>query len=169
MVKRTGIAGGMFCIVFGLFLIISGVFATYKWNRDVESWWKLADKSSTLEAKNKYMQKFIEALEKQNLSRHDAIFLKTSDNDLQENLEAVKTLGKRLEQIKEMSPNSFEYNQAIQQITAQEQGEASKLINTLFWGWLLHNGYWYIWDWILIIFILGIISGLVVSFMLVMN
>lgn len=148
---------GMTCITLGLictiFLGINGCYANYKWNRDIESWWELADKSSTIEAKSEYIQKFVEALDSQKLTGYNAIIFKTPNNNIEKNIEAVKTLNKRLQDIKGMKPDSFEYNQAIQQITAQEQGEATKLIKILFGGWLLHSGYWYLWDWILAIII----------------
>jgi predicted negative regulator of RcsB-dependent stress response len=129
-----------------LCLLGLNVYATYRWNKELYSYWNLADKSSTLSAKSDYIDKFVEALEKEKLAEYNAIFLKTPDNNVKNNLEALKTLQKRLHEAKSMDINSFEYQKAIEQITAQEQGEAKEMIETLKGGWLLAN-YPYLWAW----------------------
>jgi hypothetical protein len=57
-------------------------------------------------------------------------------------LEAVKTLAERLDQIKKLDPNSFEYNTAIQQITGQEQGEAEVITQNIYFSYVLKNYKW---------------------------
>jgi len=61
--------------------------------------------------------------------------------------EALETLSRRLTEIQNMNPSSFEYNTAIQQITAQEQGEANAMLSE-FKGCYLLNNYTLIWGWI---------------------
>lgn len=120
-------------------LLISGYSANMEWKNKVYGYWTLADKSSTLEAKSEYINKFVSALEESELSDHGAVFFENIDNDTQLNLEALKTLQSRLEDIKAMSPSSFEYQQAIQQITGQEQGEANEMISVLKDAWFISN------------------------------
>jgi hypothetical protein len=112
---------------------ISTFTANYKFKTDYLSDWVLADKSSTLVAKSEYIDKFVENLQigeqSGDFSTHSAFFLKNDANAFSENLKALKTLQSRLYEVRSMDPSSFEYNNAIQQITAQEQGEASEMIN----------------------------------------
>lgn len=72
--------------------------------------------------------------------------LQTSDNNFSTNVIVLGTLVDRLKEIQGMNPNSFEYNTAIQQITAQEQGEAHRMLLVfehcwdmasypIMWGW----------------------------------
>jgi hypothetical protein len=78
---------------------------------------------------------------------YNAIFLKTPDNSFDNNFEALVTLEKRLEKIKDMNESSFEYQTAIQQITAQEQGEANKMLSILKGTYFKINAF-ILWNWI---------------------
>ena len=139
----------------GLFLLIfqirTGIVANYNMEKNYLQLWQLADKSSTISAKQEYMAKFVTALEdgytKGDFAQNDAIWLKTPNNSFEANLTALKTLSARLKEIQGLNPNSFEYNTAIQQITAQEQGEAKAMIGVftrcydlgsypIVWGWI---------------------------------
>lgn len=159
----------LFCI--GLVVLIAiyaifGVIANFEYERDYQSAWELADKSSTLAAKQKWMRHFVTSLEaaSSHFSSHDAMFLKTPDNSFELNLAAVKSLDARLTDISKMDPTSFQYNTAIEQITKQEQGEAHKMIASIKGCWFLHNHFFY-WDWMLIVmsifFSLACIGGFV--------
>lgn len=125
--------------------------ANYKFEKDYMSNWTLAEKSSTLEAKSVYLSKFLDSLkggyENGNFSSHNALFLKTDDNSFSKNLEALETLNSRLKEISTIDPNSFQYNTAIQQITAQEQGEAWAMLD-VFEGCYYMSNYPYLWGWI---------------------
>lgn len=101
------------------------------------------------------MDKFVEAIEAQNLSGNDALIYQTPDNSYDQNMEALLSLRNRLREIKGMDESSWQYQQAILQITQQEQGEAKPMLDTLegvwykqrhFWywtyGWLLQFGLW---------------------------
>lgn len=129
----------------------STVRSHYTYDAAYGNLWALADRSSTIAAKQQYIAQFSAALEagyaRGDFSRHDAIWLKTPKNSFEANLSALKTLSDRLSQIQGMNPSSFEYNTAIQQITAQEQGEASAMLETfhncfdlanypMAWGWI---------------------------------
>lgn len=166
--KIFGVLMIVVAALIAVIMIYDGVTVSYNYNKKIGSYWELADKSSTIEAKSEYIDKFIEALKKEDLEGHNALIFKTPDNDITLNIDAVKTLQKRLHEIKKLKSDSFEYNQAIQQITAQEQGEAHKITNVIFKGWMLHCGYWIIWEWIGAVFafiaiVLGIGGSIVIS------
>lgn len=135
---------GIFCLVID---IIMGVSYSYHYDREIGSYWELADKSSTLQAKSDYMNKFVEAIEKNiDIEDYNAVFLKTPTNSVKKNLDALKTLQTRLKEIQKIDITSFAYQQAIQQITAQEQGEAKDMIS-VFEDVYAKNHYPLVWDW----------------------
>lgn len=131
-------------------IMIKGcIVGEYEYEKKYLYLWNLSDKSSTLEEKEKYITVFANTLEKNrhDFSEYNAVWLKTPDNSFDYNLKAVQSLKDRLMEIKSMDPKSFEYQTAIQQITAQEQGEANKLLKTIEGCWVKYH-YWYIWNWI---------------------
>jgi hypothetical protein len=138
-------------VILGIILIIGirgNIMSTYQYERDIESYWSLAEKSSTIKQKAIYVDKFVMSLESSGLvGTYDAIFLETPDNSFDKNLEQLKTLQTRLYDIDTMDVQSFAYNTAIEQITAQEQGEAKKMLR-IFEGCWNKAYYWYLWGWI---------------------
>jgi len=114
----------------------SKVMAEYTFTNQYSNYWNLADKSSTLKAKKDYIDKYVQALEtgykEKRFANHDAVWLKTPDNEFASNLAALKTLADRLGEIQNMDPSSFQYNTAIEQITKQEQGEARAMSEVLY-------------------------------------
>lgn len=136
--------------------IQGSIRSNYQYDKLYGSYWSLADKSSTIEKKSEYMDKFVDALDASGMSGNNAVFLKTPDNSFETNLQALKSLQSRLHEIKKMDIKSFEYQTAIQQITAQEQGEARSMLDVFQGVWDLNN-FWYEWSWIaLLISILGV-------------
>lgn len=138
-------------VVLAGLLTRSYVVASYHFEKQYGQFWNLADKSSTISAKAKYVSEFVSSLRdgyaKGEFAGHDAIFLETPNNSFESNLQALITLSDRLSDIQKMSPSSFEYNTAIQQITAQEQGEATAMLG-VFTGCYCLSNYVLIWDWI---------------------
>jgi hypothetical protein len=139
--------------------------SNYKYEKTISSYWNLADKASTIDQKIIYMDKFVKALESAGLTgKYNAVWLETSDNSFDKNLEAVKSLQSRLHEIKSLDPKTFEYNTAINQITAQEQGEAKEMLSVFEGVWNKEN-YTLIWNWIgacqIIFFIVLLIIGIV--------
>lgn len=138
---------GFFLTIIGLALIgfIAGslVYGSYKYEQKYLYHWELADKSSTIEAKQKHIEKFVDSLEtgknNKDFTAYGGLFLQTPSNSFRENMNALNTLNQRLNEIKEMNPSSFEYNTAIQQITAQEQGEASSMLDVFQTCYMLAN------------------------------
>lgn len=139
------------------------VMGHYRWEKGYSQEWHLADKSSTLTAKQEHIQKFVDLLEQGYAQGHfasyDAIWLITPNNSFENNLSALKTLNLRLGEIQSMDPTSFQYNTAIQQITAQEQGEASAMMGVFSGCFYLANYPW-AWHWIeLTVMLIWIIIG----------
>jgi hypothetical protein len=146
--KEVGIFLTFFSTVVLIVYIISSVIADYQYSNRVESYWSLADKSSTIVKKAYYIDQFVDALEKQNLKgEYDAIWLQTADNSFDMNLEALKTLQVRLHEIEKMDITSFQYQTAIQQITSQEQGEALNMLN-VFEGVWFKEYHFLLWNWV---------------------
>jgi hypothetical protein len=147
--KAVSVLAGVAIVVWTAVLIVAGVRTSYQYEREIYSYWSLADKSSTITAKTHYVDQFVQVLEQQGLNGdYNAILYPTPDNSFDLNLQALKTLQGRLREIERMNVTSFEYQTAIQQITAQEQGEAKQMLDVF-------EGAWYkrhhpmLWDWIL--------------------
>lgn len=161
---------GQILVVLGIWFIISsitfGIIASYQYKNKIYSHWSLADKSSTIDKKAMHMDKFVEALENANLhGKYNALLLKTPDNNFDFNFEALQTLQQRLHEIEGMNVQSFEYQTAIQQITAQEQGEANEMLG-VFKGVWFKTHYILLWNWIcatqIILNIIIIVIGAVI-------
>jgi hypothetical protein len=147
--KIAVIVCGILSLLIWSVLAVSYIGTSFAWERDYGSKWELADRASTIKAKADLVASFLNSIElsPSRFSDHNAIFLRTDQNSLKRNLDALRTLSLRLEEISMMDPRSPEYQWAIQQITAQEQGEAEGLIGTirgcfflgtmsLAWGWI---------------------------------
>jgi predicted transcriptional regulator len=145
--KTLGITFLLIGVVGIIVIIVQGVKVDYRYNKQIGSYWSLADKASTIDAKKEMIDKYVFAIEEAHLGGYNAIYLKTPDNSYEENMKALKTLQSRLTEIKGMNPNSFEYQTALQQITGQEMGEADKMLNVFEGIWYLNN-YGYLWGWI---------------------
>jgi hypothetical protein len=172
--------GKIIGILVGLIMIFSGVFigwkvitdtitTTYDYNREIGSNWDLSVKASTIAKKSEYLDKFVKALDKPEFhGQYNALFFPTPNNSFDSNFEALKSLQTRLEAIKSMDENSFAYQTAIQQITAQEQDEAGEMLGVFGGIYWKQNAYW-LWHpiygllaWLSII-ALPILGGIVIS------
>jgi len=131
--------------------IRSSILSRYTYEKQFSNLWELADKSSTIPAKQQYITQFLTALKVGEtngvFADYDATWLKTPNNSFAANIKAIQTLSDRLTQIQDMDPASFQYNTAIQQITAQEQGEAHRML-AVFEGCYDRECYPLIWGWI---------------------
>ncbi len=117
-----------------------GIYGDYTYKKNVSSYWDLADKSSTISGKAIHIDCFVEALSKENLyGEYNALIFKTPNNSFDKNFDALKSLQKRLYEIKDMDISSFGYQTAIQQITEQEQGGADEMLKTLRGIWFKVN------------------------------
>jgi len=149
--------GKVLFIVSSLLLVAWGtdmIIARYNYNKQCKSYWNLATKASSIPQKSIYIDKFVSSLESYDLyGQYNAIILKTPDNSFDENLKALHSLQTRLHEIQKMDVSSFEYQTAIQQITAQEQDEANDMIST-FWDIWLKDHNILLWDWFAAIFLM---------------
>jgi hypothetical protein len=151
----------VFCAIW----IYYEVHADYQYDNTIGSYWSLSEKASTLQQKSIYLDQYVTALEAQNLTgSYDASFLQTPDNSYDQNLVALKSLQGRMHQIQGMDEQSFAYQTAIQQITAQEQGEAGHLTSTFEGCWYLRNNSM-LWGWHdvlvwLAMIVFGIVTGI---------
>jgi hypothetical protein len=150
----------IFCIV----SIGQCVSAKLDWDNNIGYTWNMADKSSTLTEKSKYIDEFIAKLKDAPHAKNGALVWKTRDNAYDLNLQALETLGKRLREIQTIDINSFAYQTAIQQITAQEQGEAKNMIDKLYGAWVIEN---YLWAFEVIMIWLWSIWGVLICWLLI--
>jgi len=149
-VKKTKIIPIILLTVgFSLFalMIVQLVVGSYEYNSKYSSYWELADRSSTLEAKEQYISKFVDAIkaDRNKFADYNAIIFKTQQNKFDKNLEAIETLKQRLNEINKMNVTDFSYQIAIQQITEQEQGGAQSMLSDIKGCFFLRN-YPLAWD-----------------------
>jgi hypothetical protein len=128
------------------FHAIQEIYTNYECNRDLLSYWKLSAKASTLKQKSLYLDKFVANLEAAHLSGNNALILKTPDNSYEQNMATLKSLQSRMEEIKSMDVKSFEYQQAMYQISAQEEGGVNGVGDLIGVWYLDHHPS--VWGWI---------------------
>ena len=135
--KTGGIIIVILGILWGIMLGINQYKADIQWNEAAGKYWTLADRASTLEAKRTNINLFVSAIDKLNLKgTHNTIFFEQELNGFDANFTALKTLQTRLAEMNGMDQNSMAYQQAIQQITAQEQGDAEEMIGNIYGCWM---------------------------------
>lgn len=145
--KTFGIMLAVIGVLLLVVIVICGVVCNYGYTSRIGSYWSLSEKASSITLKSEYMDKYVDALSKAGLQgTYNAAFLKTPDNSFDANFIALQSLQARLWEIKTMDVTSFQYQTAIQQITAQEQGEADKMTCTLYRCWVKNN-YPLLWNW----------------------
>lgn len=150
MTKSIGIILLVGGIVFAISRGIFHVYVHYQYVNEIGSNWDLSDRASTITQKSEYLNKFVTALEKYKLDGlHNALFYPNDENDFTQNMKALKSLQKRLQDISMMDENSFAYQTAMQQITAQEQGEADEMLDNLRGCWVKQN-YYTSWNFLII-------------------
>ena len=134
------------------------VRADYQYSRTIGSYWDLSVKASTLAMKADYLDQFVAAVDSAHLSGHNALFFATPDNDVAQNIATLRNLQHRMEEIRGMDVTSFAYQQAISQITAQEQDEAHNMLAVIKGRWFLSHHVFF-WDWInmVIYLVLGVV------------
>lgn len=156
----AGVLMTVFALGLGFHFVWASVHLNYEYNRDIGGYWSLSEKASTLDLKADYLNKFVAAVNAAGLTGYDAVFFQTPDNSVEQNMIAVQSLQIRMGEIRDLNPRSFEYQQAIYQITQQEQGEAEHLLGTI-------EGRWYLqyhplfWDWIGVLYFLSILTMLI--------
>ena len=144
--KLTGWFSGLIGLALFTFIGIGLVSQNYEWSNNYSSYWSLSTKASTIEQKSQYMDTFVSALQASGLQgSNDAFFLKTPDNSFDQNFVALQSLQSRLHDIKTMDVSSLQYQQAISQITSQEQDGGDAMISVFHECWLKVHYYW-LWN-----------------------
>ena len=149
------ISGILMILVSSCFCVLSIVqcsSAKIEYHNEVSYAWDLADKSSTLSEKSRYVDEFISNLKKIEHTEYGAMVFKTKEKRFDLNLKALESLGKRLKEVQKLDINSFAYQTAIQQITGQEQGEATAMLWIFYNSFILEKYWWgyeavVIWVW----------------------
>lgn len=136
----------VFLILFGsLFAISRGIlriYVSYEYTNEIGCNWDLSERASTIAQKSEYMTKFMKALEAAKLDGVNSnLIMETPESDFTQNMKALKSLQQRLIDISGMDENSFAYQTALQQITAQEQGEAHDMLDNLKECWKRQSHY----------------------------
>jgi len=131
--KRVTVLGGLSGSLGVLYLVIASVSLIsidYAYSNEFESHWNLGVKASTIQLKRENIKKFYDNIisHKHQFRDSSAVFMRTPDNSLDQNLVALKSLVDRLDKISGMDENSLAYQTAMQQITGQEQDEASSML-----------------------------------------
>ena len=151
---------------FSLFAVLAAIIAIrvgynvradYEYSRKIGSFWDLSVKASTLALKADYLDRFVAAIDSAHLEGYNAIFFPTPDNDVAQNITTLRSLQHRLSEIRGMDVTGFAYQQAISEVTAQEQDEAHKMLEVLKGRWFLSHHPLY-WDWVnVVIYLLLVI------------
>lgn len=144
--------------IIALIAYIAFAFSAFNdYSNQHANYWDLADKSSSIEDKYIYIDKMVESLESSNLQgHHNALLYKNPSNNFDNNLKALTSLRDRLNEIKCMNVSSFEYQTAMSQITAQEQGEAEAMLAVIQGCWFKEH-HFFLWNWIAVVIVIGII------------
>ncbi len=134
----------VFVILAGIAAVVCYAVDNNDYTNQVGNFWTLADRASTIEQKSDYMDQYYTALQNAGLQgMSSALLFKNSENGFDTNLAALKSLTDRLHAIKTMDENSYQYQAAIQQITAQEQGQASDMLGVFSSCWWEKNHYFF--------------------------
>jgi hypothetical protein len=134
-------------IIFGICWGAAEFRADNEYSNFAGSYWELSDKASTLQQKSTYLDQYVSALKTPGkFAPNNATIFPTPNNSFDQNMVALLSLQGRMHEIQGMDAQSFAYQTAISQITAQEQGEAHGMTGTLEGCWFLQN-HWFLWGW----------------------
>ena len=119
--KKLGITIIVLCVVLWIFLLIHGmIYYGYWYDVKVGQYVKLSDDASTADVKLQYLVKYAEQV-KSLIKRNDARYVFKRERLTRDaQVRIIETLVERLKQASEMNPKSFEYQQAMAQISGQE-------------------------------------------------
>lgn len=160
MQKSIGVILVLAALGLTSFFIFEIVKSNYEYENNYSSYWSLSDKASTISQKSDYIDKFVTSLDGSGLhGTNDALIWKTNNNAFDTNFQALESLQSRLHEIKGMDESSFAYQTAIQQITAQEQGQADDMLGVFEGCWLKVHYYW-LWNGWLVLLEFLTITGL---------
>lgn len=83
-------------VLMAAFQIRTGIVSKYRFEKDYTQYWSLADKSSTIQAKQQYITQVVTALRagaaRGEFAANNAMWLKTTNNSFTANLTALESL-----------------------------------------------------------------------------
>lgn len=162
--KTLGILLVVLAVV-GLIICLAGgvVYLAYSYNVRMGQYAQLGDDASTAEKKLEYLQKYKMRVQKY-IVRNNARYIFKKERLTRDNqLAILDTLIQRLEEAKQMRPDTMQYQQAMLQITGQEFDHVLAEINSIFNAcWLRQSALavfalWFSW----IIWLIALIAGLI--------
>ena len=139
-------------------LLICSLAATiifdYQYDINYSQYLKLADDASTPDAKFSYLKQYRDAVSA--ISRNDAFYVfKQKQYTRDEQLKILDTLLFRLDSASRMSASSFEYQQAMYQISGQEMNHTLERIDNVFMSCYMRSGaffaYWCMFNWFIVV------------------
>lgn len=143
--KGSALLGTIALIVALLFTGIYGfacISANYEYETHIGASWSLSVKASNLQQKSAYLDAFLDSLAAAHLEGHNAAIWRTPDNDVANNIQALRSLQTRMHDLLRSDPTSMAYQQAMGQITAQEQGEAGEVLDVIVGVWYRDHHPW---------------------------
>jgi hypothetical protein len=162
--KTTGILLIIASVVASVWMVVDVVRDNYVYNNTIGSYWNLSVEASSLDQKSAYFDQFISAVQAANLSGNEALFFPTPDNSYQGTMTSLLSLQTRMHAFVGQDPTSMAYQQAISQITAQEEDDNSSTVGIIEDLWFKQYHYFF-WNPIYNIFefllpILGVALGI---------
>ena len=113
-------------------VIVGGIRAKVRYTNEVYTHWEMADRSSDIKTKAAHINRFIDAISGKELrGTNGRLIIQTVNTSFDANFAAIKSLQTRMNEISMMDVTSPEYQWAMQQITGQEQGEASVMLGVI--------------------------------------
>jgi len=104
-----------------LAIYVQDYLAGLSYQNDLGSYYNLAVDSSTAKLKLKYLQKYREKIKELDLEHgYGAWLIKLPDKRLENQVTVLDSIIERLEAISDMDEKSFEYQQALYQISRNE-------------------------------------------------
>jgi hypothetical protein len=127
---------------------------------------RLADDANTPEQKSRFLGQYLDALESRPLPEYGAFVFKTERNRVANQLDVVRSLKKRCDDLAVVDPSSLGYAQGMEQITGQEFTGAltttGRILEDALWvqtGWIAAYG-WLMWGLAVVFFVLAGITGM---------
>lgn len=136
--------------------VVSWIIRVYQYDRNIGQYLKLADDASTAQSKLGYLIQYRNAVDKNVLEENAAYVFKQEQYTKSRQLKIVDTLVSRLQDMQIMNPTSFEYQQAMYQVSGQEFDHTLQRIDDIFEDCFIREGVWgflliLIW-WVILIF-----------------
>ena len=125
---------------------------------------KLADDASSPAKKSEYMGKFITKMEKSDVPKYNAFIFTNERDSVPEQIQVLKSLKTRCDDLINVDPNNFAYATGMGQITGQEFKHVMENIEIVFKGAMWVQAGWFLvygWAIELLIIIIGALGWVI--------